>query len=302
MNNEDKRFKQINRIATPIKVEPNSQVQQNVTNENRTNEQVKQSVSAIPPKKEVKKVPKQRKKIEKETLIKTLIVIFVIGIIASSIYLIIPSSIKLKKITYNDVTTTTTNFVYDKYFESVKLSDNTFLDEEIDYKIGDFNIRKSNNRILINNKEIAKKEFLYSTFGTIDDLLIFTAKGVSSRTTELYAVDKLGNIVLDMYHIGDINGFVIADEDESVVINSSSITIVSKNVINDKIIPNNTIGDANATSICDEDALFAASIEVNKPVIVYYSLNYKGNHEFDSVQSIYEESMSVYKTKNGYCK
>ena len=48
----------------------------------------------------------------------------------------------------------------------------------------------------------------------------------------LYAIDTSGNKVLEMYHVGDINGMVI----ESVVFNRISIVIVAKNVIGDSII------------------------------------------------------------------
>lgn len=302
MNNEDKRFKQINRIATPIKVEQSTIKE---TNDKKTeiNEQVKQSISAIPPKKEYKKEKKPKKKIEEYTLIKSLIVVFVIGIIASSIYLLILASSKSKDISYNDITTTTTNPNIDNYFfESTNLSDGIFIEDGSTFHAGSFTISKVNNTIIINNKEITKKEYFYSNVGLIDDLLIFTAKSTGNRSTELFIVDTQGNIVLNMYHIGDINGLVISDNNDSVVYNTNAITIVATNVLEDKLIPNNQINQSNPVSICNEDDLFASSIETNKPVLVHYSLMYKGDHEFYPLESIHSESLEEYKNNHNYCK
>lgn len=302
MNNEDKRFKQINRIATPIKIE-NTNTKDTNENKPEINEQVKQSISAIPPKKEVKKEKKTRKKIEKETLIKSLIVVFVIGIIASSLYLLIPASSKSRKIKYNDMTTVTTYPKLDNnFFESINLTEGTFIEDGNTYHAGSFTISKVNNTILINNKEITKKEYFYSNVGLIDDLLVFSAKSNDARTTELFAVDLQGNIVLNMYHIGDINGLVISDVDNSIVYNTNGITIVATNVLEDKLIPNNQINKSNPVSICNEDELFSSSIETNKPVLVHYSLMYKGNHEFYPLESIYTESLEEYKSNHNYCK
>lgn len=300
--NEDKRFKQINRIATPIKVN-DANTTNNSNNQSTLDAQIKDSISAIPPKKEVKKIQKKRKKVNKERVLQTLIIIFVIGIIASSIYLLIPETISQSKIKYNDISTTTTipNLSGD-YFENIKLNESLFIDNDINYKAGNFTIRKVNNNIYINDKEITKKEYFYSSVGLIDDLIIFTAKDKNNRTTEMYIVDSLGNTLLNMYHIGDINGMVISDEDASVIYNSEAITIVSKNVIGDKLIPNNNINSSNPVSICNEDDLFASSIETSKPVIVHYSLSYKGNHEFNALENIYEKSLEEYKNEFNYCK
>ncbi len=300
--NEDKRFKQINRIATPIKVN-DANTTNNSNNQSTLDAQIKDSISAIPPKKEVKKIQKKRKKVNKERVLQTLIIIFVIGIIASSIYLLIPESISQSKIKYNDISTTTTiPNLSGYYFENIKLNESIFIDNDINYKAGNFTIRKVNNNIYINDKEITKKEYFYSSVGLIDDLIIFTAKDKNNRTTEMYIVDSLGNTLLNMYHIGDINGMVISDEDASVIYNSEAITIVSKNVIGDKLIPNNNINSSSPVSICNEDDLFASSIETSKPVIVHYSLSYKGNHEFNALENIYEKSLEEYKNEFNYCK
>lgn len=301
MNNEDKRFKTINRIATPIKVESTPKESENVSS--NIDEQVRQSTNAIPPKKEVVKKKKTQKPLNKDIVVKFLIVIFVIGIIASSVYLFIPKVKNNKKITYNDITTTTTTASRNgNFFRSTKLSESDFLEEGIDYSLGEFTIKKINNSVYVNNKEITSKERVYSTIGLVDDLLVFTASNNQTRTRELYVIDMDGKVILDMYHIGDINGMVIADESDAVIYNSAGITLVVKNVINDTIIPNNKIGSSNPTSICNEDELFASSIETNKPVIVYYSLVYKGSHEFGELESIYTESIEEYKNKNNYCR
>lgn len=300
MNNEDKRFKQINRIATPISVDT---VKTDTTNNSeKTIEQAKIVEEAIPPKKEVIKVKKERKKIKKETVVKSLIVIFTIGIILSSAYLLIPASRENKTIKYNDFTSTTTEIrLENDFFESINLSDTTYLSENIDYNVDEFNIKIVNKAMIINNKEIIKKDYFYSNVSRIDDLLIFSGKDENSRTTELLAIDKSGEIVLNYYHVGDINGMVIADEANSIVYNSAAITLITKNVLNDTIVPNNQINKSNQVSICNEDELFRNSIETNLPVVVYYLLSYKGNHEFNDLEIIYQESLDEYKQKHNYC-
>lgn len=288
MNNEDKRFKQINRIATPIKVNQEGEKIEEV----RTPE--------VQPKKQLKQ--KTTITFNTEAIVKTLIVIFVIGIIGLSAYLLIPESIKGNKIPYNDITTITTYPSLDFYsLTSTKVSDSPYIMEDIEYQIGNFTLRKSNNIIYINNLKVAEGENVSSTLGTVDDLLMFTASS-GVRTNTLYIVDKNTNIIKEYYHIGDINGMVIENESDAVNYNSESILIKASNVINDTIVPNNTKGNIKQVSLCDENALFESSIEINKPVVVYYSIMYKGNHEFSDPLSVYEETMEEYKNKHNYCK
>lgn len=289
MNNEDKRFKQINRIATPIKVDEfGNKVEEAPQTTNKPS--IKPSVE------------RPKKRIDQELIVKFLIGVFVIGILITSVYLIIPESMASIKITYNDITTVTTYPSLKNYsFEEHILSENEFLDENYEYQVNEFIIRKTNNIIYVNNIKITDGESIRSTVGTIDDLLIFTSESNDIRTKTLYIVDKSGNIIKELYHIGNIDGMVIMSDSASVNYSSESLVIKASNVLNNFIIPNNTKDNINQVSICDEDKLFENSIETEKPVVVYYSIFYKGNHEFSEPISIYEESIEEYKANNNYC-
>ena len=63
MNNEDKRFKQINRIATPIRVDENGQR----IEEPKVDQPVENTVK-------IKKTEVKKKKLKKETILEALII------------------------------------------------------------------------------------------------------------------------------------------------------------------------------------------------------------------------------------
>ena len=275
MNNEDKRFKQINRIATPIRVDENGQR----IEEPKVDQPVENTVK-------IKKTEVKKKKLKKETILEALIIVVVIGIILSSAYLLIP------KTTKKDDT------LEEYFFENINLNESLYLEEGFDYQVGSFTLKTLNSSVFVNNTIVGTHSKVSSNVALIDDLLLFVASSNEERSTVLYAIDTSGNKVLEMYHVGDINGMVI----ESVVFNRISIVIVAKNVIGDSIILNNTINNMNPVSICNEDKLFENSIEINKPVIVHYSYTYKGKHEFSEGLNIYEVSLDKYKKDNNYCQ
>lgn len=288
MNNEDKRFKQINRIATPIRVDENGQR----IEEPKVDQPVENTVK-------IKKTEVKKKKLKKETILEALIIVVVIGIILSSAYLLIPNTSTKSNLKYNDISTTKKDDTLEEYFfESINLNERLYLEEGFDYQVGPFTLKTLNSSVFVNNTIVGTHSKVSSNVALIDDLLLFVASSDEERSTVLYAIDTSGNKVLEMYHVGDINGMVI----ESVVFNRISIVIVAKNVIGDSIIPNNTINNMNPVSICSEDKLFENSIEINKPVIVHYSYTYKGKHEFSEGLNIYEVSLDKYKKDNNYCQ
>lgn len=290
MNNEDKRFKQINRIATPIQVNKN---------ENSNAEQ-----PSIPPKQTSKK--QTRKKLSKETILTIIIVFLSILCLGAFIFLIIifiPSS-KQTSLKYNDATKPTTSLEEPYYISSESLSEIEKIDIDDSYTLNNFIFTLKRNTtsldILVNDKFITSANYLISNVGFVDDLVMFTTKNTDSRTTTFYIVDQSGNIVYEIYNYDDIDGMVLNDTN-AVNYNSTVIVLSMARVNNNLIYNSNKLGNNTSADICNEDSLFQNSIETKKAVKINYSLEYLGNHKFSNPFIIYEESLSDYKANNNLC-
>lgn len=290
MNNEDKRFKQINRIAKPIQVN---------TNEGASPEQ-----QNIPPSQPPKK---KKKEISKETILIMIIILLGLACFSALIFLIIISKPEAKKssLKYNDVTTSSTTNVNDAHFISYELlSDIERINMEGNYTLNNFHITLNNKGtsfdILVNNKFITSANYLINKVGFVDDLIMFTTGNNDTRTTKFYVVDTSGNIIYDIYDYNEIDGMVLTDTN-AVNYNPSSIIISMSRVNNNNIYNSNKLGNNTAADICNEDSLFQNSIETNKAVKINYSIEYLGNHKFSNPSIIYEESLSDYKTNNNLC-
>lgn len=289
MNNEEKRFKQINRIAKPIQVDN--------TSTSITNQQ-----PSIPPKKPPLK--KNKKKISKEILLIFVIIVLSILCICALVFLIVITkpNTKTSSLKYNDATTTNQA---DKFFISYEsLYDLDKIDFASTYNIQNFQITLNNNGssldIIVNDKVITSANYLTSKVGFVDDLIMFTTGKNELRTTTFYIVDSSGNIVYDIYNYNGIDGMVLTDSN-AVNYNPNSIILSYSRVNNNLVYNNNKIGNNTSANICDEEALFASSIEIQKPARLNYSIEYLGNHKFSNPLIIYEESLSDYKVNNNLC-
>lgn len=286
MDNENKRFKQINRIATPIQV-----TKENNVIEEPVKTQEEKEIKPIKAKKH------EKKQISKIQIVEALIGLFVIGIIVSASYLLILTKNKSNTLKYNDAKTSQVGDGRSFFFGSETLSESLYLAENIDYAIENFTIKQIGNTLYVNNIAIATKENFSSTVGLIDDLMLITGSDSSTRTTTLYVISSTGEKVLEMYNIGDISGMVLKD-DASVFYGSESVTLSASNVINDQIILNNNT--SNRVTICDEEELFKNSIENSRPVNINYAFLYEGNHSF-KLEATNIESLEEYKKNNNYC-
>lgn len=292
MNNDEKRFKQINRIAKPIQVNPNGD---NVNNQ--------QPVNNIPP----KQLPKKnKKKVSKETIFIIIIIILSILCLLAFIYLMIISTSKNPQsfLKYKDATTSTTKANEKHFINYELLSESDKIDYESTFNINNFNFTLnasgSTLNINVNGKKITSANYLVNKVGFVDDLVMFSTGSNTTRTTTFYVVDTSGNIIYDIYNYSDIDGIVLTDSN-AVNYNPSSIVLSMSRVSNNLIYNGNKIGSNNYANICDEDSLFQNSIEIGKPVRINYSLEYLGDHKFSSPLIIYEESFSDYKANNNLC-
>lgn len=293
MNNEEKRFKQINRIAKPIQVNPN---------DNNVNNQ--QPINNIPPK-ETKK--KKKKKITKANILTMIIILLGILIVGALIFLVIiikPEN-KNTSLKYNDATTPTTTKVNDNTFINyTQLVEGEKIDFASSYNVNNFNLSLNSSgsslEILVNSKKITSANYLVSKVGFVDDLIMFTVGNNDTRTTTFYVVDSLGNIIYDIYNYSEIDGMVLIDNN-AVNYNPTSVILSMSRVNNNLIYNSNSLGNNHSANICDEDSLFKNSIETQKPIRINYSLEYLGNHRFSNPSIIYEEYLNDYKSNNNLC-
>lgn len=287
MNNEDKRFKQINRIAKPIQVED--------SNQNKLE-------PPIPPKqKPPKKTPK---KINIETIFKGIIGLLSLACTAALVFLIFISveDKTTSNLKYNDAKTTEKREEY--FINASNLSEGEYYDTPGTFNLNNFIFTLTSNgtslSINVNGKTITTASRLGTKVGFVDDLVMFTTQNIESRTTTLFIVDASGTLVKSIYNYDDIDGMVLTNSN-AVNFDTKSIILSFSRVSDSMIYNSNTIGNNLASNICDEDDLFKNSIETQKPAKLNYYLEYLGNHNFSEPTIIYEESIDEYKSNNNLC-
>lgn len=289
MNNNDIPPKQINRIATPIKVDELG---------NKIEEQKKVVL-------EKKELPKKND--SKVTFIIVIILIILAIISAILFYFIIPYLEKNKNnYKFNDVTTkeaigTTYNFF------DINISETNYISALGDYIINeDFTITLTyspyNTEILINGKTVANAKYLLSKIGFVDDLILIMTQNEADRTTKLYAVDKDGNIVYELYDIEGIDGLVLSKDNSSVTYSSATAVVRTSRVKENIIYIDSSYGSDVAIDICNTDQLDNNSISLTSTAISNYSVEYLGNHKFGKPKKIYSMSIEEYIKENNLCQ
>ena len=282
MNNEDKRFKQINRIATPIKIDE----------QGNKIEETKEVVQVA------KESARNKKEINPNLVFKILIVILLIGIIFSFLYLLKLDN-NNSNLKYNDITTTKAIEELSG-FSGLNLSESEYLANGKEYKVGNlFTISINNSNILINGKSVVTGENVLSNIGLVDDLILFTTENGNIRSKTLYAFDKDGKKYLELYHIE--NGMVISSEKDSIKYSPTGVIIKASNVINDNIYLDNNINQKNPISICNDELLLNYSVLPNTNVISYYTFDYLEDHKFSEINSYYNVTLNDYRLNNNYC-
>lgn len=272
MYNDDKRYKVINRVATPIQLDKNGNVIEQDQQQNQNVNDINKSV--------VKPVV-VKKKVSLKSILKVLIGVFVLGIIVMSFFLLVP--LNKGKVTYNDYTTKKIDNGVNRY-ESVALGEGEYLSDG-EYQVSGISLKLSGNSIFVNNINVANHTFLDPSVSVVGDVLVFTASD-NSMSKVLYAVTSKGEKILakDSFS-GDKVMFI-----DSVVYNLDSMVITEKKVMNDEV----KLDDGGFTSICAE------GVNNDDKAVVRYALVYNGNHDFD-VELLDEQSIGNYKEVNGYC-
>lgn len=288
MNNEDKRFKQINRIAKPIQVDQNG----------NTVTEVKQEEKVLEKPKKVRK--KLKLHVNPVLVLKILIGVLIVANIYCLYLVIFPNRVKYDyKLKYNDVPKEEIDETLLTYITANLVNrDYIVVGKEYPTRYG-FKIELRGKDVLINEISVAKADKVLSSVAFIDDLMIFITENEGIRSKTLYAVDKLGNKYLEIYHVS--NGKVLMSGTNFIEYSLNSLTIKTSNVNGSELYLDNTIGSLNPISVCDLATLATKSIDLSSTVITHYQIDYLGNHEFSELTSVYEMNLNDYRATNNYC-
>ena len=300
MDNENKRFKQINRVATPIKVSENNSINNtnvNLPNNDNNNKNNKK-----------RKVKKSRKKlkIKATTIYQSVIGLMFISIIVLAINLIEPDKIlKRHTLKYNDIKTTEPANIYPFSEKSIGASEylteatNIYINEFFDLSLISNN--SNNLDLIVNGKKIASVDKVLTKVGFVDDLIIIGVENNSIRTTRLFVIDASGQIVTEFYQLGGVDGLTLISGNDTITYNNLTAVLKGTSVFDDKVYFSNNLGNNVSTTICSDEELFANSVSLNVPVNAYYTLEYIGAHRFKELAPIYQEKLTQYRENNHLC-
>lgn len=284
-NNNGMPPKQINRVATPIKLDEHG---------NRIEEPVKQVV----------KKPIIVKEHNAETAIFITVLLIILAILCAFIfYFIVPRYLESKnnKITYNDATTTTTK-VINNHFDEVNLNNNNLIESGSFEVFDSYKLSKNNREVFVNDVKITDADYLLPTIGSVDDLILFVTQDKKNRTTKLYSVDKLGRVVLELYNLPNVDGMVLMSDPSSFIYNSVSLVFIASRVENNNLILNNEFASLKGINMCVEDELNKNNVNKEFMAIGTYSIEYLGDHKFSNPILLHSISVEDYITQKNVCK
>lgn len=291
MDNEFNKPKQINRVATPIKVDSQG---------NRIEPVVVKTV-----------VKEEKKEVEHDstTAVFVVVLLIILACLVAFIFLyIVPRYLdaKSKEYHYNDATTTTSVFV-DNMIEQYTLSNETYISTDASFNVGNkilLGIKNNgvNNDILVNNKVVANADYLLPRVAIVDDLLIFVIQNKELRTTKLLIADNEGKIVYELYNIKNNDGMVLMPDASSIIFNNVSVVVIASRVNGNNLILDNTYGVKNGINICSSEALLKHKIGDNFAAIATYSFEYLGDKKFSDPVIIHSTNINEYINSNNICK
>ena len=292
MDNDLNKPKQINRVATPIKVD---------TNGNKIEE--------TPQVVEVKKEEKVVEEHDSTTAVFVVVLLIILAFLVAFIFLyIVPKYLDAndRKYEYNDATTTTSVFVNNS-FEQYTLSDSVYINQAGVFNVGNIiNLSLENNGtnldIVVAGKKIVSADYLLPKLAIVDDILVFVVQNKDVRTTKLFAVDKDGEVVYELYNIRNNDGMVLLPDVSSIIFNNVSVVVMTSRVEGINLILDNTYGVKTGINLCSSDALLKHKIGDNFAAIASYSFEYLGNKKFSNPTIIHSTSIIDYKNQKNLCK
>ena len=308
--NQQKPIKQINRFATPIKVDANG---------NRVDEQPKPQQNGEPVLQAVnpnsgqvintKPNAFENEKMSKLNTVKTApkkehdptIMIFVTVILiivalttAYLCYIFLPkeNDFKTSKYSYNDSYSVNSDFRL-KRAKSVLLNDGNNITGDItDQLSADFRfVKDKEGNIYVNDKYVTSADIVIPKFVQAGDALFFITKEEREHTSTLYVVDKQGHELLKYFSLDTELGMIMGGTASTIDFQEDFIILHLSRVDGSNVILDSEFGTTNVKDIC------GINNDVRAAIDVVFSYNGKViNQKTDKPVTIGE-----YKTSHGLC-
>lgn len=305
MNNNENNNKQINRIATPIKLDKNGErIESNDNPVILTTEDKKEIIKT-------RKIKEKNKKIEEHdptTAVFVVVLLIILAILAAFICLyIVPRYIDSKNLNlqYNDKPnySTTTKKVYP--LTKYTLVDSVYINTASTYKVGNYDIEMeyngSNFNVIINGVLLTRSDYVLPNVAIVDNLLLIATQDKSIRSTHLYAVDEAGVLINEWYQIGKNDGMLLLPDSSSIIFNSVNFVLLGSRVNGNKIMLHSTDTLDDGINLCGSDTLLNNGITEAFTAIATYNIEYIGNKQFSEPKLMFSTSISDYKTANNIC-
>lgn len=271
--NQQKPIKQINRFATPIKVDANGNridEQPKLQTVNPANGQViNNTPNAFENKKmselnTVKTGPKKEHDPSLMILI-TVILIILACSIAYLCYIFLPkeTDFKTSKYNYNDTYNVNSSAGL-RFAHSVTINDGKNIDGEIsDQLSGTFKLKKDNEgNIYVNDKYITTADILIPKFVQAGEVLFLITKDSRPHTSTLYVVDKEGHELLKYFSLETELGMVIGDDLNTISCSDEYVYVHLSRVNGTSVLLDSELGSTNVKDICGVTTEVRASIDV----------------------------------------
>lgn len=306
MNNNDdnKKIRQINRIATPIKLDQNGQRIESDDNPVILTVEEKNEL------REERRIEEKNRKIEEHdpsTAIFVVVLLIIFAILVAFIYFyVVPKYIESRgyNLEYNDKPKTTTTAKKTYPLTQYTLIDTVYINNANVFNINNFEIEYEYNgtnfNLIVNGTMVDKSDYLLPKVAIVDDLLLIATQDRGLRTTTLYAVDEVGVVIKEWYNLADMDGMVLLPDSSSIIFNNVNFVLLGSRVVGKELILENTFGKVTGVNLCNE-SLVEHNVDEKFLVLGTFTIEYLGNHEFSEPRLIHSTSIVDYKTINNLC-
>lgn len=289
-NNQNRVIRQINRVATPIKVDQNG---------NRIEEPVSQPTNTFTNEKmsAINTVNTKTKEHDPSTMIFITVMLIIFASATAYIcYVLLPreNDYQTSKYGYNDtnvISDRTTNYKVDNVILNKGLNINGVFEDSVN---NFFNIEKKENKdIYVNGEYIATNDILFANFITIDNVLLLGVRDEAVNTTMVYLVNDDGEVINKYYNIAEENGMVLGSNSLTYTTLNDNILLHFSRVSYDKVYTSLEYGATDSINVCDVQDYMNASMDIE--------LQYQGNGNFKETKTNIK-TIGTYKNNNFYCR
>ncbi len=314
--------KQINRVAAPIQVTPNNNLNNQGMNVNQVNP-VNTVNTAMPTSSlaqaaqnqsvrgaNVKKQKNVTKEHDPSTMVFiTILLIILAGLCAFIFYVILPRIEASKnKIEYNDITTVPpTGVTVVTPFKTSTLNNGNMITTTGNYVVDEsFNIVTTDTGngidLTINGVKVTTTKKIYPTLGRVDDFIVLILADGEIRSNRVVIYDKNGNTIKEVRNINNAEGMLLLEDPSGYIFSSNNLIMIASRVRDTTIILDDNAGSTEGIDLCDVMTLQDKRIDNNFIVMANYTLSYKGNNEFGDPFKINEVTLQEYRDSNELCR